>query len=246
MTASSGAESTPTVSPSPSAASAESIVAEPVMTAAGEETIAAGKLNYFARARLSRFAMVAGALALAAALGSLAGAVGGAALLRPAAVASTAETSQAALARLSADIAALKAGMETGNKTLNTQFARITERMERVEKAQADPAGKLARISDSLERMERKTVAASAPASASSAEVTGSIAPKGPAQPVVTGWVIHDVFNGRALVESRYGMFEVAAGSNLPGLGRVEGLRRQDGRWVVVTAKGLITSTSVR
>jgi hypothetical protein len=26
----------------------------------------------------------------------------------------------------------------------------------------------------------------------------------------------------------------------LPGLGRIENIRRQDGRWVVVTSKGLI------
>jgi hypothetical protein len=28
----------------------------------------------------------------------------------------------------------------------------------------------------------------------------------------------------------------------LPGVGRVEGIKRQDGQWVVVTARGLITS----
>jgi hypothetical protein len=28
----------------------------------------------------------------------------------------------------------------------------------------------------------------------------------------------------------------------LPGLGRIEAIRRQDGRWVVVTSKGTITS----
>jgi hypothetical protein len=33
---------------------------------------------------------------------------------------------------------------------------------------------------------------------------------------------------------------EVEPGDNLPGLGRIEAIRRQDGRWVVVTSKGVI------
>jgi len=35
-------------------------------------------------------------------------------------------------------------------------------------------------------------------------------------------------------------MMEVEAGETVPGLGRIEAIRRQDGRWVVVTARGLV------
>ena len=42
------------------------------------------------------------------------------------------------------------------------------------------------------------------------------------------------------LIEGRQGIFEVYAGDPIPGLGRAEAIRRQDGRWVVVTSKGLI------
>jgi hypothetical protein len=60
---------------------------------------------------------------------------------------------------------------------------------------------------------------------------------------IVTGWIIRDVYGGRiALLENRYGIYEVEPGSNVPGVGRVESIKRQDGRWVVVTPKGLITS----
>ena len=46
----------------------------------------------------------------------------------------------------------------------------------------------------------------------------------------------------RALVASRYGgEFLVTPGSVLPGLGQVDAVKRQDGQWVVVTARGLIT-----
>ncbi len=73
---------------------------------------------------------------------------------------------------------------------------------------------------------------------------TGSIAPAAAAKPagpgVVEGWVLRKAYRGAALVEGRYGIIEIEPGDNLPGVGRVEEIKRQDGRWVVVTPKGLI------
>jgi len=37
-------------------------------------------------------------------------------------------------------------------------------------------------------------------------------------------------------------MYEVYAGDTIPGLGRIDAVRRQDGRCVVVTSKGLIVA----
>jgi len=37
-------------------------------------------------------------------------------------------------------------------------------------------------------------------------------------------------------------LFAVGAGSVLPGIGRVDMIKRQDDRWVVLTARGTITS----
>jgi hypothetical protein len=44
------------------------------------------------------------------------------------------------------------------------------------------------------------------------------------------------------LIEGRQGIFEVYAGDPVPGLGRIDAIRRQDGHWVVVTSKGLIVA----
>jgi hypothetical protein len=60
--------------------------------------------------------------------------------------------------------------------------------------------------------------------------------------PTVEGWVLRDVGNGGALIENRRGVYEVYTGDPVPGLGRVDAIRRQDGRWVVVTSKGLIVA----
>jgi len=53
-------------------------------------------------------------------------------------------------------------------------------------------------------------------------------------QPTVPGWVLRRVYDGAALIEGRDGIVEVEPGMITPGLGRVEAIKRQDGRWVVV------------
>jgi len=46
--------------------------------------------------------------------------------------------------------------------------------------------------------------------------------------------------NGQAVVETRGELFQVVPGVPLPGLGRVEAIRRDGNSWVVVTQKGMI------
>jgi hypothetical protein len=60
--------------------------------------------------------------------------------------------------------------------------------------------------------------------------------------PIVDGWVLRDVGRGGALIEGRQGLYEVYAGDPVPGLGKVDAIRKQDGRWVVVTSKGLVVA----
>ena len=201
------------------------------------------RTRFAARPRASRYAVLAASITIAAALGSVAGALAGSALMRPAPETSAAPTMNAnalskTLAQLSADIASLRAAVDASGRTTNAQLSKITERVERAEKAQAEPAQKIARLSEAVERLERK------PAPAPT-DVTGSIVEKQEARPpIVEGWVIRDIFDGRAMVQSsRHGIYEVGPGAPLPGVGRVEAIRRQDGRWVVVTPKGLIVSS---
>ncbi len=193
------------------------------------------KGKFAARPRASRYAVLAASMAIAAALGSVAGALAGAALMRsePETPTMNAGALSKTLAQLSTDISSLRTALDASSKTTSTQLSRISDRVERAEKAQAETAQKTARL------LETPKAPAPAPT-----DVTGSIAEKQPARPpIVEGWVIRDIFGGRAMVESgRYGIFEVGPGAPLPGVGRVEAVRRQDGRWVVVTQKGLIVS----
>jgi hypothetical protein len=204
-----------------------------------------------------------GAMAAVVALATVAGALGGALatagvgklMAGDSASASAKESAlEASVARIDADIVALKASLEHTAKTGVTQFNKTSDRLDKVEKAQAEPAAKLAKLSEAVDKLRSaQASAAQAPAK----EVTGSVsqpaaavaaAPTAPPKPevarlpTVEGWVLRDVANGSALIEGRRGMYEVYAGDPVPGLGRVDAIRKQDGRWVVVTSKGLIVA----
>jgi hypothetical protein len=199
------------------------------------------------RARLSRVVVLAIAMALSAAAGSTVGAMAASLFAKQPPIAFDDAKSievnnlRGVITQLSAEIASLKAAVDSNAKTSNAQIAKIAERVDR---AQAEPAQRMQKLSEVVEKLERRVAAAPVQPQAAAPEVTGSIAPKQQDRPsVVTGWIIREVFDGRAMVENeRLGFFEVVPGANLPGIGRVETIRRQDGRWVVVTPKGLILS----
>lgn len=204
-----------------------------------------------ARQRFSRAAVLAAAIAVSAAAGSAVGAAAAFALAKPQSVtaddARTIEVNalRGVIAQLSSDVASLKTSIESNAKSANTQMAKIADRVDRAEKAQAEPTQRVAKLSELLERLDKRTAAAAqAQLQTPAPETTGSIAQKQDDRPaVVNGWVVREVFRGGAMVENdRMGLFEVVPGANLPGLGRVETIRRQDGRWVVVTPKGFIVS----
>jgi len=215
-----------------------------------------------------RLAALAAVVALAAIAGALGGAMATVGLQQfaghDAALAANATPSSnaafdATVARIDADIAALKAGVEHTSKLGLAQFSKTNDRLDKVEKAELEPLAKLAKLSEQVEKLHATPptpVAAAAPQPAPK-EVTGSITPQAAAAtgpkaadvkmevgrlPTIEGWILRDVANGGALIEGRQGIFEVYAGDLVPGLGRIDAVRRQDGHWVVVTSRGLVVS----
>ena len=160
---------------------------------------------------------------------------------------------EASVARLDADIQALKVGADHASRLGMTQFNKTSERLDKVEKAQLEPAAKLAKLSEAVEKLH-----AAPPVAAAAAATQPAAARKPPARfrlrrrlrpkvevarlPTVEGWSLRDVANGGALIEGRQGIFEVYAGDPVPGLGRIDAIRSQDGHWVVVTSRGLIVA----
>jgi hypothetical protein len=215
---------------------------------------ASGKRRMSAMAAVVALATVAGALG-----GSLATAGLGYVMAGNSAVSNNNSALEASVARIDADILALKASVEHTSKTGVSQFNKTSDRLDKVEKAQAEPAAKLAKLSEAVEKLRAQAaapapVAAATPAAAR--DVTGTVSPPATAAavplpapkpeiarlPTVDGWVLRDAANGSALIEGRQGIFEVYAGDPVPGLGRIDAIRKQDGKWVVVTSKGLIVA----
>ena len=187
----------------------------------------------------------------------------------PAIEVSKARALDESMTRIEQDLAALRSNVDRVAKASASQAGKTADRLDRIEKAQADPAAKLAKLNDTVEKLRVAAVtppppapaavpapAAAPVASAPAKEITASITPKEAAAPspssapkpeiarlpIVEGWVVLDAGNGGATIESRRGVYDVMAGDPVPGLGRVDAIRRQDGRWVVVTSKGLIVA----
>ena len=210
-----------------------------------------------------RFALLAACVAIAASFGAIGGSLGVSkfgSMLSPApapvaaavpkdtvaeevkALRETVAQLRTATRALGETLTTLKVSVSTSNVTQNAQNAqigRIAETLDRLEKVQA----------------EQRKLAAAAPAPAPAApETTGSIVQKSAASvpmvlgdppttlkpPILQDYVLRRVYDGAALIEGRHGIIEVEPGITAPGLGRIEAIKRQDGRWVVVTARGLI------
>ena len=60
---------------------------------------------------------------------------------------------EASIARIDADILALKAGVEHTSRLAVSQFSKTSDRLDKVEKAQAEPAAKLAKLSEAVDKL---------------------------------------------------------------------------------------------
>jgi len=230
---------------------------------------AAAAATAAATSRSTRFALLAASVAIAASFGAIGGSLGAAKLgllPTPEPVAAVAPVGKEqvteevralkeSVAQLRATTRALSDGFTTLRATVTTasaQNGKIAETLERIEKAQS-AAAKIAFSAPGVPptipaHVVSTTQALPVPPTP---EVTSTIAPKGAPMvlgtppstlkpPTVQGFVLRRVYDGAALIEGRDGMIEVEPGVVAPGLGRIEAIKREDGRWVVVTARGVV------
>jgi len=150
----------------------------------------------------------------------------------------------------------LKSRLEAGNTETR---ASIAELVGKVEQAQREPAAKLSQLLERLDRIERQIAAPLATTSPGAASAPGkaaagkqaqlAVAPtkpplentKGHSQ-LITNWVVRDVYDGVALIESPHGSIEVAPGEIIPGAGMVKSIERRGAGWIVITSRGLVDS----
>lgn len=204
--------------------------------AATEETVvpkSANRPRFALRPRHKRYALLAASVAVAAVFGAVVGAATIGGFSKPAAVNAAGveenKAMQQSVARLAKDIAGLKAGLEAANKSALSQIAKLSERLGR----------ESVEITGSI--TPPQTTASHAPVP------TPRPAPRGaethPTRlSILADWSIRDTRGGYVYVQGHGDVYQVVPGAPLPGVGPVEQIKRQDGRWVVVTPKGIIVS----
>jgi hypothetical protein len=187
--------------------------------------------------RMRRNGLLAASVMLAAATGAVIGALAVGTTAPPAATgrADTAgneerASMQKSIAHLAKEISALKSGIEAANKGTGSQIGKIADRVERIEKHD--------RTADTTGTINKSPAPAAAPAAVEAPLPT-------PRPNILNGWILRDAANGRAVVENRSGdYYDVRPGDPLPGLGNVEAIKRDAGRWQVVTGRGIITGAT--
>ncbi len=207
--------------------------------------------------RMKRHALLAATVTLAAALGAIFGslATGPATPPKPdVAALDERKAMQQSIARLSTEIGALKGNLEAANQAANTQLARISERLKResaeitgsISAPQTVAAAPAAAPAETVATPLPQTIAPPLPQTVATPlpqprpTRVAAIEPQRP--PVVPGWTIHEVRDGYVYVQGYGDIYRVTPGARLPGLGPVESIKRQDGRWTVLTPKGVIVA----
>ena len=123
--------------------------------------------------------------------------------------------------QLQNEIAVLRAAVETDAARTNSELLKTEARIDRIDRGQSE--------------YKRTDVTASVPAAPPQATTQRISA--------VAGWSVRDVHGNTAIIQSaRQGVKEVSVGEDIPGLGRIHSIKQQDGRWVVVTSRGNISS----
>src|SRR5262245_42453126 len=99
--------------------------------------------------------------------------------------------------------------------------------------------GQLSNLNERFDRLERRIDALAIK------ETTGSVPaaplPKAAPNAPLAGWSVRDVYRNAALIQgTKLGMMEVSPGDNISGLGRINSIRQQDGRWIVIPSRRII------
>ena len=189
------------------------------------------------KARHKRYAVLAASVTFAAALGAVVGALAGGGFSTPArpdiAAVEQNKAMAQSIARLGKEITTLKASLEQANKSAHTQIAKVSERIDH---AAAEITGSIAAPQTTAPALAPPPLPRPAPRFAAAES-------QPPARtPVVPGWTIRDARGGYVYVENHGEVYQVVLGAPLPGLGPVQSVKRQDGRWMVVTPRGIIVS----
>lgn len=173
------------------------------------------------RARHKRQALLAASVAMAAAFGVVAGLAAGGGFATPKhEVASLSENhaTQRSIGKLGKEIAALKVSIAAAAKSARSDIAKTAERVP-------ETTGSIPVPPRAVPTPTPRPIATAMRA------------------PLLRDWAIRFVRDGYVYVGQGHGdTYQVQLGAPLPGLGPVQAVKHKNGRWLVVTPKGLIVA----
>ena len=160
---------------------------------------------------------------------------------------------------VSENLDGLRTAVDLSSKAANDRFGRLAENLDRVDRVSSSSTAKLDKLAQ-VQAQVQVQAQASAPASATSqssapptsamasaaaTEITGSVSPPehAPAtRKAIKGWSVRQAYEGIAILQGPNGVVETVLGQQVPGLGRIEEIRNENGRLVVLSSAGAVYS----
>jgi hypothetical protein len=155
---------------------------------------------------------------------------------------------------VSENLDGLRTAVDQSSKATNDRFGRFAENLDRIERVSSSSTAKLDKLAQAQVQTPAPAMVQSQPpspqgsmmASAAAPEFTGSVSPSERApvpRKVIKGWSVRQAYEGIAILQSPNGVIEAVLGQQVPGLGRIEEIRNENGRLVVETSGGVVYSS---
>ncbi|MET4844296.1 hypothetical protein [Bradyrhizobium japonicum] len=151
---------------------------------------------------------------------------------------------------VSENLDGLRTAVDQSSKATNDRFGRFAENLDRIERVSSSSTVKLDKLAQAQAQAPAPAAVGSQPpsqtmpmmASVAAPEITGSVPPSAPRK-VVKGWSVRQAYEGIAILQGPNGVIEAVLGQQVPGLGRIEEIKNENGRLVVESSGGVIYSS---
>ena len=151
---------------------------------------------------------------------------------------------------VSENLDGLRTAVDQSSKATNDRFGRFAENLDRIERVSSSSTVKLDKLAQAQAQAPAPAAVASQPpsqtmpmmASVAAPEITGSVPPSAPRK-AIKGWSVRQAYEGIAILQGPNGVIEAVLGQQVPGLGRIEEIKNENGRLVVESSGGVIYSS---
>jgi hypothetical protein len=155
---------------------------------------------------------------------------------------------------VSENLDGLRTAVDQSSKVTNDRFGRFAENLDRIERVSSSSTVKLDKLAQVQAQapapatVQTQPVSPQGPmmAAVAAPEFTGSVpAPERAPVPrkAIKGWSVRQAYEGIAILQGPNGVIEAVLGQQVPGLGRIEEIRNENGRLVVEASGGVIYSS---